>query len=103
MRCDVVSFGTISVHYVQPVQQISVCMQGSRECCPVCVHIPELFIRGPTAARYATKCCVTSRDTSAGRLGTFQASNIGEWYTEKFLRSSSIILATLNFLVGVPL
>ena len=72
-------------------------MQGSRECCPVCVRIPELFVWFPTAVRYANKCCVTSHDTSTGLLGTFQASNIGEWYTKKLFRSSSIILATLNF------
>ena len=50
--------------------------------------------RVPTAVLYATKCCVTSHDPSAGLL--FQASNIGEWYTKKVF-SSSIILATLNF------
>ena len=72
-------------------------MQGSRECCPVCVRIPELFVRVPTAVLYATRCCVTSHDTSAGLFGIFQASNIGEWYTKKLFRSSSILLATLNF------
>ena len=76
--------------------RISVCMQGRRECCPVCVRIPELFVRVPTAVRYASKCCVTSHGTSTGLLGTFQASNIGEWYTKK-LFSSSIIFATHNF------
>ena len=72
-------------------------MQGSHEYCPVCVRIPELFVRVPTAVHYSTKCCVTSHDTSPGLLGTFQASNIGEWYTKKLFRSSSIILPTLNF------
>ena len=24
--------------------KISVCVQGSRECCPVCVRIPKLFV-----------------------------------------------------------
>ena len=56
----------------------SVCMQGSCECCPVCVRIPELFVQVPTAVLYAAKCCVSSHDTSTGLLGTFQASNIGE-------------------------
>ena len=65
-------------------------------CCPVCVRIPELFVWVPTAVLYATKCCVTSHGTSTGLLGTFQASNICEWYTKKLFRSSSIILATLN-------
>ena len=72
-------------------------MQGSHECCPVRVHIPELFVWVPTAVRYASKYCVASHDTSTCLLGTFQASNIGEWYTKKLFRSSSIILATLNF------
>ena len=67
------------------------------ECCPVCVRILELFTRFPTAVRYANKCCVTSHDTSTGLLGTFQASNIGEWYTKTLFTSRSIILATLNF------
>ena len=56
--------------------KISACMQGSREWCPVCVGIPELFVRVSTAVQYATKCCVTSHDTSTGFLGTFQALNI---------------------------
>ena len=78
VRCDVVSFGTISVRYVQVVKLNSVCMQGCHECCPVCVRIPGLFVRVPTAVLYVTKCCVTSHDTSTGLLGTFQASTIGE-------------------------
>ena len=35
---------SISVFYVQLVKQNCVCMQGSCECCPVCVGIPELYI-----------------------------------------------------------
>ena len=58
--------------------EISVCMQGSRECCLVCVRTAELFVRVSTAVRYAIKCFVTSHDTSTGLLGTFQASSIGE-------------------------
>ena len=77
--CDVVSFGMISMRYVQtsPAKN-SVCIQGSRECCAVCVRIPELFVRVSTAVQYATKYSVTSHDTSTGLLGTFQALNIGE-------------------------
>ena len=56
----------------------SACMHGSRQCCPVCVRIPELFVRVPKAVLYAAKCCVTSHNTSNGLLGTFQALNIGE-------------------------
>ena len=37
-----------------------------------------LFVRFPMAVRYTNKCCVTSHDTSAGLLGTFQASNIDD-------------------------
>ena len=33
--------------------KISVCMQGSNECCPVCVRIPELSVRVSTAVWYA--------------------------------------------------
>ena len=74
MRCDVVSFGTISVRYGQQIKQklVYVCRAA------VSVVIPELFVRHPTAVRYATKCCATSHDTSTGLLGTIQASNIGE-------------------------
>ena len=35
---------SISVVYVQLVKQNCVCMQGSREGCPVCVCIPEVYI-----------------------------------------------------------
>ena len=48
--------------------EIGLCMQGSREYCPVCVGTPELFVRFPTAVQYATKCWVTSRNTSTGLL-----------------------------------
>ena len=43
--CDVIGFGTISVRFVQLIKLKinSACMQGSRECCPVCVRIPELL------------------------------------------------------------
>ena len=44
--------------------KISVCMQGSRGCCPACVCILELFVRVSTAVRYASKCCVTSHNTT---------------------------------------
>ena len=45
----------------------------------VCMHSGTInFVCVPTAVLYATKCCVTSHDTSTGLLGTFQASNIGE-------------------------
>ena len=64
--------------------KISVCMQGSCGYCPVCESIPKLFVRVPTAVQYSTKCCMTSHNTSTGLLGTFQASNIGEWYIENF-------------------
>ena len=96
VRCDVVNFGAISVRYVQLVMKNLV-----HECraavCPVCVRIPELFVRFPTAVLYANKFCVTSHDTSTGLLGTFQASNIGEWYTKKLFRKRSIILAIFHF------
>ena len=72
-------------------------MHGSRGCCPVCVRIPEQLVRVATAVLYATKCCVTPHDTSTGLLGTFHASNIGEWYTRKLFRSSFVVLATFNF------
>ena len=79
-------------------ETFSACMQGSRGCCPVCVRIPELFVWFPTAVRYANKCCVTSHNTSTGLLGTFQASNIGEWYTKNFSWVAlSYLIATLNF------
>ena len=55
------------------------------------------FCRVSTAVQYTAKCFVTSCNTSTGLLGTFQASNIGEWHTKKLFRSSSIILATLIF------
>ena len=44
VRCDVVSFSTISVCYVQLVKQNCVCMLGGCECCLVCVGIPEQYI-----------------------------------------------------------
>ena len=50
--------------------KISVCMQGSRERCPVCTHSGAVW--------YAIKCGVMSHDTSTGLSGEFQASNIGE-------------------------
>ena len=78
-KCAVTS--SVSVRFLYATYNLSskirLCMQGSHECCPVCVHIPELFVQVPTAVWYATKCCVTSHDTSDGLLGTFQASNIG--------------------------
>ena len=52
-------------------------MQGGRECCPVCVCIPELFC----PSSYGSQ--VRSHDTSPGLLETFQVSNIGERYTKK--------------------
>ena len=74
---------SISVFYVQLVKQNCVCIRGSCEGCPVCVGIPELYIWALTAAWYATKWCLTSQDTSIGLFGTFQAPQIGEWYTRK--------------------
>ena len=52
--------------------KISVCMQGSRECCPVCVPelFPEPFVRYSMAFRYSAKWCVTSHDTITCLLGT---------------------------------
>ena len=75
VRCDVVSFGTISVRYVQLVMK-----NLARACSSMqdSVRIPELFIRFPTAVRCANKCCVASYNTSTSLWGTFQASNIGE-------------------------
>ena len=78
VRCDVVGFGTISICYAQESSKLSVCMQGSRECCPICVSIPKLSVRVSTAVWYIAKCGVTSHDASTGLLGTFQALNIGE-------------------------
>ena len=75
VRCDVAGFGTISVRYVQLVMKN---LGHVSTCCPVCVSIPELFVRFPTAVRYAKKCCVTSHDTSTTPLRTFWSSNIGE-------------------------
>ena len=43
--------------------KISVCMQGSNECSPVCVHILELFVQVSTAVWCATKCGVMSHNT----------------------------------------
>ena len=104
VRCDVVSFyyDSCTLHTTSQVK-ISVCMQGSREYCPVCARAPELFVRVATAVQYSTKCCVMSRGTSTGLLGTFQASNIGEWYTKRLFRSISIILATLIIWWEFPL
>ena len=76
--------------------------------CPVCVRIPELFVRVPTAVQYSTKCCVTSHDTSTSLLGIFQASNIGKWYTTNFhavccsgtsftVKSTSTLLLVFHF------
>ena len=76
--CDIVSFGTISIRYVQGSSKISVCMQGRRGCCPVRVRIQQLLVQVSTAVWYVTKCDVTSHNTSTGLLGTFQASNIGQ-------------------------
>ena len=89
-KCAVTS--SVSVRFLYAMSNLSrkksVCMQGSREYCPVWCRIPELFVRVPTAVRYATKCYVTSHDTSSGLLGTSQASNIGKWHTKKRFWSS---------------
>ena len=84
MRCDIVSFGTISVHYILVKQKISACMQASRECCLVCVRIPELLVRVSTAVQYATKCCVTSQDTSTSLSGTFRLRTLASDTPKKF-------------------
>ena len=79
-KCAVTSSVSVQFLYLRTTSQaeISVCMQGSRECCPACVRLPELFVRVSTAVRYATKGCVTSHGSSVSLLGTFQASTIGE-------------------------
>ena len=73
-------------------QKIGVCMQGRRECCPVCVRIPEVLVPVRVATHvvwYATKCNVASHNTSNGLLGILQASNIGEQHTKTLFRSTS--------------
>ena len=67
--------------------KISVCMQGSGECCPVCVRIPELSIPVSTAVWYAANCGVTSRDTSTGRSGTFPGFEPANWFADSITSS----------------
>ena len=64
--CDVVSFGTISVRYVQLVKQYIVytCRVAvSVVTCLVCVCTPEVSVQISTAPWYAAKFGVTSHDT----------------------------------------
>ena len=85
VRCDVVSFGTISVRYVQLVKNNLVhAYRASVSIIQYVYAFRSYFSDLPTAVRYANKCCVTSHATSTSLLGTFQASYIGEWYTKNF-------------------
>ena len=56
----------ISIRSVQESSRTSVCMLGSRECCPVCVRIQELCVRVSLAVWYAAKYGMTSHNTSTG-------------------------------------
>ena len=99
-KCPVTSVSvrvlTFSVHYVQLVKEkVVYACRACRECRPVCVHIPELFVRVSMAVQNSTKSGVMSHNSSTGLLGTFQAC---ERNTKKLFRSSSIILATLIYL-----
>ena len=62
VRCDVVSFGTISVYIIQLVKEkTSVCIQASRELTRVLSAMcTEVFVQVSTAVWYAIKYCVTS-------------------------------------------
>ena len=86
----------------------SVCMQVSRECCPACVRIPEPFVRVSTAAWYATKCWVTSHDTSTA---FWEPSKLREHrrviHQNCFWTCSTILVALLVWwmfpLKGIPM
>ena len=56
VRCDIISFSTISVRYVQLVKQklVYACMHASHECCPVCAYIPELLILSEFLRQFGT-------------------------------------------------
>ena len=115
VRCDVVSFGTISVRYVHLVMTNLVhacsCSSAGRAgrkgmaavsvvhvlCIYYVYPFRNRFVRFLTAGRYANECCVTSHDTSATVFGNLPGFEHRRVIHQKNFRSSSIIFATLNF------
>ena len=78
VRPDVISFGTISLRYVQLVKQKLVYACRAAVSVVRYVYAYQLFVQVSTTVRYATKCGVKSHDTLIGLLGTFQALNVDE-------------------------
>ena len=85
MLCDVVSFNTISVPYVQLVKGKLVYACRAVVSVVRCVYTfrnyLSKFLRQSGLVWSAIKCGVTSRNTSTGLLGDFHSLNVGELRT----------------------
>ena len=93
VRCEVISLGTVSTRYVLVKQKL---VHASRAALSVVRYVYTFWdYLSEFPWQPGTPPSVVG--TSTGLLGTFQASNIGERYTEILFGSSSIIPATLIF------
>ena len=90
VRCDVISFGTISVRYIQLVKQKLVYAYWAAVIVVRYVYAFRNYLYA-FLWQSGTPPSAVWRHTPTSLLRTFQASNIGEWYTEKNFWSSSII------------
>ena len=88
VRCDVDTFRTISVRFVQLIKWKKV--YACREYASVLQYVYAFrnylseFLRQSCTPCHQVLRDVTRHFNSTGLLGTFQASNIGEWYTKNF-------------------